>query len=284
MEEQYLNLISDILKNGNLKETRNGKTISVFGRQMRFSLENGILPLLTTKRVPWKTVLRELLWFISGDTSNKTLNNNKVHIWDANASTEFLKSRGLSYNNGDLGPIYGHQWRHFNATYVDSNTNYNNKGIDQLQKVIDDISSDPNSRRHIVCAWNPSQLDEMALPPCHVLFQFYVANGELSCMLYQRSGDIGLGVPFNIASYAFLTHIIAHITGLKPKEFIHIIGDCHIYEEHIDSLREQITRKSYEFPKIEFQCEPKNVDDYKENDIKVIDYKFHKTIRMKMKV
>ena len=284
MEQPYLDLIRDVLDNGTMKETRNGNTLSVFGRQMRFSLENNTLPLLTTKRVPWRTVLRELLWFISGNTSNKVLNEKKVHIWDGNASKEFLESRGLSYEDGDLGPVYGHQWRFFNAPYTNSNGDYRGKGVDQLQRVIDDIRSDPNSRRHIVCAWNPVQMDEMALPPCHVLFQFYVANGELSCMLYQRSGDIGLGVPFNIASYAFLTHIIAHITGLKAKEFIHTLGDAHIYEEHIESLREQISRDAFEFPKIEFQCENKNIDDYEERDIKVLNYQFHKTIRMEMKV
>lgn len=284
MEQPYLDLITDVLNNGTMKETRNGNTLSVFGRQMRFSLENNTMPLLTTKRVPWKTVLRELLWFISGDTSNKNLNEKKVHIWDGNASKEFLESRGLSYEDGDLGPIYGHQWRFFNAPYSNSKEDYRGKGVDQLQRVIDDIRSDPNSRRHIVCAWNPAQMDEMALPPCHVLFQFYVSNGELSCMLYQRSGDIGLGIPFNIASYAFLTHIIAHITGLKAKEFIHTLGDAHIYEEHIDALKEQISRNKFEFPKVEFQCEPKNIDDYDESDIKVLNYQFHKTIRMTMKV
>jgi thymidylate synthase len=286
MEQPYLELIRDVLENGSVKETRNGNTISVFGRQMRFSLENGTLPLLTTKRVPWRTVLRELLWFIAGDTSNKSLNEKKVHIWDGNASREFLESRGLQYEDGDLGPVYGHQWRFFNAPYTNSREDYRGKGVDQLTKVIDDIKNDPNSRRHIVCAWNPAQLDEMALPPCHVLFQFYVANGELSCMLYQRSGDIGLGVPFNIASYAFLTHMVAHITGLKAKEFIHTLGDAHIYTEHIDALREQITREPKQFPKIEFRCEPgsKTIDDYTEQDIKVIGYEFHKTIKMEMKV
>lgn len=286
MEQPYLDLIRDVLENGTVKETRNGNTVSVFGRQMRFSLEDNTIPLLTTKRVPWKTVLRELLWFVAGDTSNKSLNEKKVHIWDGNASAEFLASRGLQYEDGDLGPVYGHQWRFFNAPYSTSKEDYRGKGVDQLAKVIADIKSDPNSRRHIVCAWNPAQLDEMALPPCHVLFQFYVANGELSCMLYQRSGDIGLGVPFNIASYAFLTHIVAHITGLKAKEFIHTLGDAHIYEEHVEALREQITREPFTFPKIEFQCESgsKTIDEYVETDIKVSGYQYHKKIKMEMKV
>ena len=282
-EKQYLNLIENVLENGNRKETRNGVTISSFGTMMRYSLENNILPMLTTKRVPFKTVLRELLWFISGDTSNKTLQEKKVRIWNANSTPEFLASRGLSYEDGDLGPIYGHQWRFFNAKYEGSKEDYTGKGVDQLQDVIEQIKKDPNSRRHIVCAWNPSQLNEMALPPCHVLFQFYVANGELSCMLYQRSGDIGLGVPFNIASYSILTHIIANITGLKAKEFVHIIGDAHVYEEHVNALKEQIKREPKDFPTLTISREGGDINDYIESDFTLENYVTHPKIVMEMK-
>jgi len=282
-EKQYLNLIQNVLQTGNRKETRNGVTISSFGTMMRYSLENNTLPMLTTKRVPFKTVLRELLWFIAGDTSNKTLQEKKVRIWNANATPEFLASRGLSYENGDLGPIYGHQWRFFNAKYEGSKADYTGKGVDQLQNVIEQIKNDPNSRRHIVCAWNPTQLNEMALPPCHVLFQFYVANGELSCMLYQRSGDIGLGVPFNIASYSILTHIVAKITGLKAKEFVHIIADAHVYEEHVDALQEQIKREPKSFPTLKINREGGNINDYKETDFVLENYETHPKIVMEMK-
>lgn len=285
-ETQYLSLIRDVLANGAQKTTRNGDTISSFGKMMRYSLENGTLPMLTTKRVPFKTVLRELLWFIAGDTSNLTLQNKKVRIWNANATPEFLASRGLSYDEGDLGPIYGHQWRFFNAPYNGSKEDYNGKGVDQLANVIKSLKEDPNSRRHIVCAWNPSQLNEMALPPCHVLFQFYVANGELSCMLYQRSGDIGLGVPFNIASYSILTHMVAHITGLKAKEFVHILGDAHVYVEHVPVLEQQIEREPRDFPTLLIQREDgdiADIDDFNESDFTLLNYNPHPKITMEMK-
>ena len=252
-EIQYLQLIENILKNGTMEESRNGMTKSIFGNMMRFSLNNGIVPILTTKKVAWKTCFKELSWFIKGHTSNKLLNDMNVHIWDANGSREFLDSRNLSYEENDLGPVYGHQWRHFNAKYVDCNTDYSNQGIDQLQNIINQLNTTEGrkSRRLIMSAWNPCQLDEMALPPCHVLAQFHVSDDKyLSCSLYQRSGDVGLGVPFNIASYSFLTHIIAKHTGLEAKEFVYFLGNAHIYEEHIDSLKEQITRTPFEFPKM----------------------------------
>jgi thymidylate synthase len=285
---QYLQLIKDILKDGDRRETRNGITRSIFGTQMRFNLRDGNMPLLTTKRVPWKTVLRELLWFISGDTSNKTLNEKKVNIWNANSTRDFLDSRGLnSYPEGTLGPVYGHQWRSFNAEYkgaIDP-LEYRGKGVDQLQDVIDNIKRDPMSRRHIVSAWNPCQLSEMALPPCHVLFQFYVSNGELSCQLYQRSGDVGLGVPFNITSYSFLTYMIANVCGLKPGEFVYVLGDAHIYEEHIAVLEEQLKREPYKEPRLNILVESgtKTIDEFEESDFEIKDYKFHKKIRMEMK-
>jgi len=271
METQYLDLIRDILENGSSETCRNGRTISVFGRSMRFSLHDQI-PILTTKRTAWKTCLRELLWFIHGQTDNTILNEKGVHIWDMNSNP-----------SGDLGPIYGHQWRHFNAAYTDCHTDYSGKGVDQLQNIIDQLK-DPvqrYSRRLVMSAWNPCQIQEMALPPCHVLAQFYVRENKLSCALYQRSGDVGLGVPFNIASYSFLTHLIAKITGLEAHEFIHFLGDAHIYENHVDALLEQVKREPYPFPKIEIKrvC---NIDEYTEEDIVVHDYKYHPPIKMDM--
>ena len=217
-ENQYLNLIDDILEESEEFVGRNGKTYAVFGSAMHFSLENNVIPLLTTKKLAWKTCLKELLWFIKGDTSNERLRNEKVNIWNANGSREFLDSRGLTNNKvDDLGPIYGFQWRHFNANYENCDSNYDGKGIDQLNNIIEELKNveSRNSRRLIMSAWNPCQLNEMALPPCHVLCQFNISNNdELSCALYQRSCDVGLGFPFNIASYEFLTHLIAHHCGL----------------------------------------------------------------------
>jgi len=289
-EKQYLNLIRQTLKYGDNKVGRNGGTKSIFGTQMRFNLRNNTLPLLTTKKVAWKTCLRELLWFVRGSTNNNELNDKKVHIWDKNATQEFLESRGIMNNKeGDLGPIYGHQWRSFNATYNDYNTDYSNQGVDQLQNIIDALNGthpteDKYSRRLIVSAWNPCQLDEMALPPCHVLFQFYVnQNDELSCSLYQRSGDIGLGVPFNIASYSFLTHLIAKHCNMKTGDFIHTIGDCHIYDDHYDALEEQITREPYEFPRLEITTTRPDINDYIESDFIVKDYTFHSKLNMEMR-
>ena len=289
-EKQYLELVKNVLTNGTLKKGRNGFTKTLFGTQMRYPLYNNTLPLLTTKKVAWKTCLRELLWFVKGETDNNILRKQKVHIWDGNATRDFLESRGLDhYNEGDLGPIYGHQWRHFNAKYEDSATDYSGKGIDQLQFIIDALQGNhptetKNSRRLLVSAWNPCQLDEMALPPCHVLFQFFVnEKDELSCSLYQRSGDIGLGVPFNIASYSFLTHLIAHHCGLKTGEFIHTIGDCHIYDDHFDALEEQTKREPHEFPSLIIKRDHENIDDYTEYDFVVENYRYHDKIHMEMR-
>ena len=286
-ENQYLNLIEDIIDTNEEFVGRNGKTLSVFGSAMHFSLENNSIPLLTTKKLAHKTCLKELLWFIKGSTSNNLLNDEKVHIWDLNGTREFLDSRGLQNNaENDLGPIYGFQWRHFNATYSDCNTNYNNKGIDQLQYIINTLK-DPNtrnSRRLILTAWNPCQLNEMALPPCHILCQFNVTNNnKLSCAMYQRSGDVGLGVPFNIASYSFLTHLIAHHTGLIPYEFIYYLGNCHIYDDHIESLKIQKNRIPYEFPKLTILNKYVNIEDYKVGDFKIINYNYHENIKLNMR-
>jgi len=287
-EYQYLNLIKEILEKGSLEDTRNGKTKSIFGYSMRFSLKDGELPLLTTKKVAWKTCFRELQWFIRGSTNNKVLQDQNVHIWDGNSSREFLDSRGLIDNEiNDLGPIYGHQWRHFNAKYIDCHTDYSGKGIDQLANVINDLKnpSTNNSRRHIITAWNPCQINEMALPPCHILMQFNVRdNRYLSCALYQRSGDVGLGAPINIASYSFLTHIIAKHCDLIADEFIYFLGNAHIYEEHIDILNEQIKREPFPFPKINILQKHENIEDYTIDDIEWIEkYVCHSQLKMIMK-
>ena len=284
-EKQYLNLIEELLQEGNLETGRNGNTYCNIGSAMYFSLENNTVPILTTKKVAVKTCLKELLWFIRGNTNNELLTQHGVHIWDANASEEFLKSRNLDYQQGDLGPVYGHQWRFFNAEYKDCHENYSGQGIDQLQSVINDLK-DPEkrfSRRHVVSAWNPCQLDEMALPPCHVLFQFHVTRkNKLSCTLYQRSGDVGLGVPFNILSYSALTCLIAKHCSLEPYEFIYYLGNTHIYEEHVDSLKEQIKRTPFEFPKLNIKEVRENIDDYELDDFVITDYKYHEKIKMKM--
>ena len=287
-EYQYINLVKDILDNSTLEKGRNGNTLVNIGSVMHFTLENNTIPILTTKKTAWKTCLKELLWFIKGDTSNKTLNEKNVHIWDGNSTRDFLDSRGLNtYEEGDLGPIYGFQWRHFNAEYNTSKDIYDGKGIDQLQEVIDTLK-DPekrNSRRMIVSAWNPCQLNEMALPPCHVMFQFHVTEGnKLSCTMYQRSIDIICGSPFNIASYSFLTHLIAHHCDLIPHEFIYYMGNCHIYEEHLEDSKVQIEREPYEFPRLQIINKKENISDYIISDFIVEDYKHHDAIKVKMVV
>ena len=286
-ENQFINLIKDIKSEGSMEKGRNGNAKTIFGCAMHFSLENNTLPLLTTKRVPWKTCLKELLWFINGHTDNSILRDQNVHIWDANASREYLDSRNLqNLQENDLGPVYGHQWRHFNAPYTTCNTNYDNEGVDQLQYIINNLK-DPetrNSRRLIMSAWNPCQLNEMALPPCHVLAQFNVINGtKLSCSLYQRSGDVGLGVPFNIASYSFLTHILAKHCDLEATEFVYYLGNAHIYDDHLDPLEKQINRTPYQFPKVYLKNKHADINSYSIDDFDVIDYKYHSTIKMEMR-
>ena len=287
-ENQYLQLIKEILEKGSLEETRNGKTKSIFGYSMRFSLKDGELPLLTTKKVAWKTCFRELQWFIRGSTNNKELQDQNIHIWDGNSTREFLDSRRLHNNEVNyLGPIYGHQWRHFNAEYKDCHTDYSGKGIDQLANVINDLKnpSTRSSRRHIISAWNPCQLDEMALPPCHILMQFNVRDNKyLSCALMQRSGDVGLGISFNIASYSFLTHIIAKHCDLIADEFIYFLGNAHIYEEHFEPIQEQLKREPFPFPKINILQKHENIEDYTIDDIEWVEkYVSHEPIKMIMK-
>lgn len=270
-EKQYLELISDIIDNGSREESRNGITLTKFGVMMKYSLKDGILPLFTTKKVAWRVCFEELFWFIKGCTDNIMLQNKNVKIWNANGSREFLDSRNLHhYQENDLGPVYGFQWRHFNAVYTTCKSNYSDSGIDQLQQIINDLSNPEtrSSRRHILTAWNPCQIDEMALPPCHMICQFHVReNKYLSCALFQRSGDIGLGVPFNVASYSLFTHLLAKHCGLEPDEFTHFIGNAHIYEEHIDALKTQITRTPHEFPKIKIQTKHDSIEDYSIDDI-----------------
>jgi len=290
-EMQYINLIKNIINTGHVEVGRNGKTVSLFGASMRFSLKNGRIPILTTKKLAWKTCLKELLWFISGKTSNNILKEQGVHIWDGNASKEFLESRGLShYANGELGPIYGHQWRHYNAKWI-GDADYRNddcceKGIDQLQEIINQLKNPETrtSRRIIMTTWNPCQLSKMALPPCHIMCQFNVHGGnQLSCSLYQRSGDVGLGISFNIASYSFLTHLLAKHCGLEACEFVYFLGNVHIYDDHIDAMKEQILRKPFDFPKVEIKQLRENINDYQFEDFEVFNYNSHSQIKMIMR-
>ena len=286
-ENQYLNLIKDILSEGELVSGRNGNAKTIYGSAMHFSLDNGTIPLLTTKKVAWKTCLKELIWFISGSTNNDELTKQGVKIWNGNGSRDFLDSRGLvHYRENDLGPVYGHQWRFFNAEYSTCDTEYKGSGVDQLQNIIDDLM-DPEkrtSRRMVMSAWNPCQLNEMALPPCHVLVQFNVLNGnKLSCSLYQRSGDVGLGVPFNIASYSFLTHLIAKHCGLEASEFLYYLGNTHIYDDHLLVLSEQITRKPYTFPKLIIKSKKERIEEYIADDFVIENYNYHSPIKMEMR-
>lgn len=306
-EHQYLNLIRTILAEGEHRPDRTGTgTRSIFAPpQLRFSLSKPgpsptsaptpVLPLLTTKRVFLRAVLAELLWFISGSTSSVPLSEAGVKIWDGNGSREFLDRVGLGHREeGDLGPVYGFQWRHFGAEYVDAKTNYTGQGVDQLADVVHKLKNTPFDRRIIMSAWNPADLGKMALPPCHMFAQFYVSypqgrdnKGSLSCLLYQRSCDMGLGVPFNIASYALLTHILAHATDLNPGTLVHTMGDAHVYLDHIDALNEQLGREPNDFPELRIKREDRGsgvVDGWKEDEFEVIGYQPHKAIKMKMSV
>jgi len=284
-EYQYLKLIKEISENGVSMDDRTGTgTVSVFGTTMRFDLKNSF-PILTTKRVFWRGIVEELLWFIKGDTNGKHLSEKGVKIWDGNGSREFLDKRGLSHREeGDLGPVYGFQWRHFGAKYVDMHTDYSGQGVDQLAECIRKIKEDPTDRRILLSAWNPADLDLMALPPCHMFCQFYVANGELSCLMYQRSADMGLGVPFNIASYSLLTCMMAQVCGLKPGEFIHNMGNTHVYKNHIDPLKTQLERTPRPFPLLRINPEVKDIDGFKASDFELIGYNPHGKIAMDMAV
>jgi dihydrofolate reductase/thymidylate synthase len=282
-ENNYMNLLKRIINEGNLTQTRNSFTLNTFGERMIFDMNNGF-PLLTTKKMGYKTILRELLWFIRGSTSNQELLDKNVHIWSQNSSRDFLNSRGLDYEEGDLGPVYGFQWRHSGAEYVDCHTDYTGLGVDQLKNVIHLIKTEPHSRRIIMNAWNPSDLNKMALPPCHVMCQFYVNSEDktLDCQLYQRSGDMFLGVPFNIASYSFLLHIIANITGYNPGRLIHILGDTHIYNEHIDAVNEQLERLPGKFPELIVKEKITDIDSIDESIFELQNYKSYDKITAPM--
>lgn len=284
-EYQYLNLIDHIIHFGAEKGDRTGTgTLSKFGCQMRFNLRNSF-PLLTTKRVFWRGVLEELLWFISGSTNAKVLQEKGIHIWDGNASRDYLDSLGLSEREeGDLGPVYGFQWRHFGARYTNMQADYSGQGFDQLADVIHKLRFKPEDRRIILSAWNPADLQLMALPPCHMFAQFYVANGEVSCQMYQRSCDMGLGVPFNIASYALLTCILAHVCDLKPGDFVHVLGDAHVYKNHVEPLKEQLRNMPRPFPMLKISTDQKDIDMLTARDFELVGYDPHKKIAMKMAV
>jgi thymidylate synthase len=258
-ERQYLNLLADILANGVERGDRTGTgTLGVFGRQMRFDLSQGF-PLLTTKKLHRKSIILELLWFLRGDTNVRWLQERGVSIWDEWADAE----------TGELGPVYGKQWRSWTAP--------DGRVIDQIAAVIEGLKTNPNSRRHIVSAWNPAEVEDMALPPCHCLFQFFVADGKLSCQLYQRSADVFLGVPFNIASYALLTMMVAKVTGLEPGEFVHTLGDAHLYLNHLDQAREQLTRVPLPLPTLEI-ADRDNLFAFEYEDFKLRGYQAHDRI------
>jgi thymidylate synthase len=283
-EHQYLNLIKEIIHNGILKIEKDGEktTHSIFGARMKFNLRHSF-PLLTTKRVFWRGVVEELLWFIRGSTNASELSQKNINIWNNNSSRKYLDSCGfVNRQEGDLGPVYGFQWRHYGATYFDMNSDYTNKGLDQLQQLIEKIKTQPNDRRLIMCSWNPIDIPNMVLPPCHCLVQFYVSNGELSCQLYQRSADMGLGVPFNIASYSLLTYMIAHVCELKLGDFIHVLGDAHVYRNHVEPLKMQLERKPFKFPKLKINLNKKNIDDFVFEDFELINYECHQKIDMKL--
>jgi thymidylate synthase len=333
-EHQYLNLIRSILSNGEYRPDRTGTgTLSLFAPpQLRFSLSKSnplsptdantripVLPLLTTKRVFLRAVTTELLWFVSGCTSSRPLSDAGIHIWDGNGSRQFLDNLGFTNREeGDLGPVYGFQWRHFGADYEDCHADYTGKGVDQIKEVVRKLKHSPYDRRIILSAWNVADLGKMALPPCHMFAQFYVSfpgaargeaalahlangttNGEndtkdttkpkghLSCVLYQRSCDMGLGVPFNIASYALLTHMLAHACDLIPGELIHTMGDAHVYLDHVDALKEQLLREPREFPELNIKRDDVGsgqMDGWKIEELEVLGYKPHGGIKMKMSV
>lgn len=282
VDQQYLALCERILSTGRPREDRTKVgTISRFGERLDIDLRLGF-PLLTTKRIFWKGVMKELLWFISGSVDAKVLSEQGVHIWDGNSSRAFLDSRGLKdYPEGILGPIYSWQWRRFGAEFPVSE---GRGGVDQLANVIRQIKDNPTDRRLLVSAWNPVDLPKMALPPCHILYQFYVDDGELSCQMYQRSCDVGLGLPFNIASYALLTHMVAHVCGLKVGRLIMCLGDTHIYTTHVDAIRTQLSRTPRSLPQLRITKETDDIDSLGEKDIVLEGYDPLPAIAMEMAV
>ena len=272
--KQYLDLAKDVLENGVDKPNRTGiDTRAVFGRTMRFDMADGF-PIMTTKKVPFKIVVGELLWFISGSRDVKELQKLGVHIWDANAEADYWKPKAEF--DGDLGRVYGVQWRSWQGA--------DGIVVDQLKDVIERIKTNPNDRRLIVTAWNPGELDKMALPPCHMFFQFFVANGKLSLSMYQRSCDVFLGVPFNISSYALLLHMVAQVTGLEAGEFFHVLGDTHIYHNHFEQVKEQLSRKPYPLPTLKLNPDVTDIEKFTLEDIALEGYESHPTIKADMAV
>lgn len=275
-EAAYLDLIRYVRDHGTEKGDRTGTgTRSHFGAQLRFDLSDGF-PLLTTKKVHMKSITYELFWFLKGDTHVKYLQDNGVRIWNEWSTAEQTARFGRP--EGELGPIYGHQWRNYGASKKPDGS-YNQDGVDQIVEVIEQIKNNPNSRRLIVPGWNPAEATQVALPPCHTLFQFFVADGKLSCQLYQRSADLFLGVPFNIASYSLLTHMIAQVCDLEVGEFIWTGGDCHLYQNHIEQVNEQLSREAYELPTLWLNPDIKDIFDFTFDDIRVENYKSHPAIK-----
>ena len=288
-ENQYLNSLETILEKGTARSDRTGTgTVSVFGLTMEYDISTH-LPVITTKKINYENVIKELLFFVSGSSDAKKLSSQGVKIWDANTSREALDRLDLhEYEEGDMGPMYGHQWRHWNAPYEGADKNYNEMGIDQLEGVIESIKTDPFSRRHIISTWNVEQLSEMCLNPCHVLCQFYVSSDRktLDCMLYQRSADMFLGVPYNIVSYSILTYMVAHLTNLKPGRFIHTIGDAHIYSTHVNAVKKQLGRTPQPQPTMRFRGATRihEIDDFKLESFIIEDYSSWPHISGKMAV
>jgi len=263
--QQYLDLLKHVIENGTEKNDRTGTgTRSIFGYQSRYALSEGF-PVLTTKKLHLKSIIHELLWFLTGDTNVRYLQENGVKIWNEWAD-----------ENGNLGPVYGYQWRSWPTP--------DGRHIDQISQVVNSLKNNPDSRRHLVSAWNVGQIDQMKLPPCHILVQFYVSNGELSCQLYQRSADIFLGVPFNIASYALLTLMMSQVCGLQPGEFIHTLGDAHIYQNHLEQVKLQLTREPFPLPHMKINPEVKSIFDFKYDDFELVDYMAHPHIPGKVAV
>jgi len=279
--EPYLNLLNQVLTHGKVRSDRTGTgTVGIFGHQMRFDLADGF-PLLTTKKLHLRSIIHELLWFISGETHVKPLQDAGVRIWNDWATEE--QTARFGRKAGDLGPVYGHQWRNFGATVLEDGT-YAKDGVDQIQRVLDTIRDNPNSRRILITGWNPKESDQVALPPCHTLFQFYVQDGRLSCQLYQRSADIFLGVPFNIASYSLLMMMIAQVTGLQPGEFVHTMGDAHLYSDHLEQARLQLTREPRPRPVMTLNPEVTDLFKFKFEDFSLSEYDPHPHIKARVSV
>lgn len=284
-EEQYINLLKKIMNEGNVVQNRTGiETTTLFGCQMRFNISNSF-PLFTTKTVPFRIVAEELLWFLSGSTDNKILQDKNVHIWDKNSDRSFLDNLGF-YNReeNDIGPGYGFQWRHYGAAYETCKSNYKGMGVDQIQKLINEIRTNPCSRRLILNSWNPVDAENTNLPPCHCLVQFQVVGKTINCSLYQRSGDMALGIPFNVASYSLLTYMLAKVCDLTPGVFVHTIGDAHIYNTHYKGVEEQLTRSPTPFPTLTIKNKKDSIFDYTIDDFVISNYNPQKKIYFEMAV